>query len=113
MDKIFDDQLNYPPVQEALFISDSGDIIAIGTDDDYHVLTQTDLAGCTKRNHIYLCDKLQVIQTDLSETCLGSLFLQMESGVRSHCKFETKPVQEIVYQLTDRDHLIFSPTDLN
>ena len=42
LDKILDDQLNYPPVQEALFILDSADIIAIETNDDYHVLTQTD-----------------------------------------------------------------------
>ena len=111
MDQIFDSNLNFPQVEQALFITDSADIISIGTDDDYHVLTQLDLASCTKRNHIYLCDKLQVMRTDLTETCLGSLFLRVESGVRAYCKFETRPVQEVVYQLTDREHLVFSPTD--
>jgi large-conductance mechanosensitive channel len=33
----------------------------------------------------------------------------MESGVRKHCKFERRPVQETVFQLTDTDHLIYSP----
>ena len=34
----------------------------------------------------------------------------MEKGVRRHCKFERRPVQEMVYQLSDTDHLVFSPT---
>jgi hypothetical protein len=34
----------------------------------------------------------------------------MEQGVRKHCKFERRPVQEIVYQLSDTDHLVFSST---
>jgi hypothetical protein len=33
----------------------------------------------------------------------------MEAGVRTHCKFVRKPVQELVYQLSATDHLIFSP----
>ena len=40
-------------------------------------------------------------KTNLSENCLGSLFLRMEIGVRKECKFEWRPVQEIVFQLTD------------
>jgi hypothetical protein len=33
----------------------------------------------------------------------------MEKGVRQHCKFEQRPVQEMVYQLTDTEHLVYSP----
>jgi hypothetical protein len=112
LDGIFDmNNLDYEPVPEALFISDSNDLIAIGADDDYHVLTQLDLASCSKRNHVYLCDKLQVARTDLTQTCLGSLFLRQEGGVRAHCKFETKPIQEMVFRLSDTDHVVFSPMD--
>lgn len=112
LDNIFDqNDLDYTPVPEALFISDTTDLIAIGADDDYHVLTQLDLAGCSKRNHVYLCDKLQVARTDLTQTCLGSLFLRQENGVRAHCKFETKPIQELVFRISDTDHVIFSPMD--
>ena len=112
LDNIFDmNNLEYEPVPEALFISDSTDLIAIGADDDYHVLTQLDLASCSKRNHVYLCDKLQVARTDLTQTCLGSLFLRQEGGVRAHCKFETKPIQELVFRLSDTDHVVFSPMD--
>jgi hypothetical protein len=34
----------------------------------------------------------------------------MESGVRIYCKFERRPVQEIVYQLSESDHIVFSPS---
>ncbi len=33
----------------------------------------------------------------------------MENGMRQHCKFEGRPVQEMVYQLTDTEHLVYSP----
>jgi hypothetical protein len=33
----------------------------------------------------------------------------MERGVRQYCKFERRPVQEMVYQLTDTEDLVYSP----
>ena len=103
------DHLDHPRVQEALFITDTADLIAIDNERNFQVLTQTDLANCVQRNHVYLCDKQHVVQHDLTDTCLGSLYLRMEDGVRQHCKFERKPVQEMVYQLTATEHLIYSP----
>ena len=67
LDNIFDiNYLDYEPVPEAKFILDSADLIAIRADNNYHVLTQLDLAGCSKRNHVCLCDKLQVTKTNLT-----------------------------------------------
>ncbi len=71
---------------------------------------EMEMASCVKRNHVYLCDKNIVVKSDFTDTCLGSLYVRMEQGVRKHCKFERRPVQEIVYQLSDTDHLVFSPT---
>ena len=65
--------------------------------------------NCVQRNHVYLCDRKTVVQKDLKESCLGSLYLRQQDGIRKHCKFEKKPVQEIFYQLTDTEHLIYSP----
>jgi hypothetical protein len=58
----------------------------------------------------FLCDKHDAVKSDFSDTCLGSLYVRMEKGAWNHCKFERRPVQEIVYQLSDSDHLVFSPT---
>ena len=110
LDQLFDqNDLDYKQAPEALFISSDSDLIAIGKDNNYQILSPTQLAGCVQKNHIYICDKHHVTKNDLSESCLGSLFLRIESGVRTYCKFERKPVQELVYQLSPTDHLIFSP----
>ena len=110
LDSIFDqNNLDFPQYPEALFIEDKADLIAIGADKSFQILSQVDLANCVQRNHVYLCDRNTVVKTDLTESCLGSLYLRQEEGVRKHCKFVRRPVQEIVYQLTDTEHLIYSP----
>ncbi len=109
-EELFDqNHLDYEQPQEALFMADTADLFAINNENNFQVLTQTDLANCVQRNHVYLCDKQHVVQHDLVGTCLGSLYLRMEHGVRQHCKFEQRPVQEMVYQLTDTEHLVYSP----
>ena len=43
---IFDqNDLDYVQTPEALFITDTTDLIAIGSDDSFQILTQTELAG--------------------------------------------------------------------
>ena len=110
LDQIFDqNDLDYVQTPEALFITDTTDLIAIGSDDSFQILTQTELAGCIQKNHVYQCDKHHIVKNDLSQSCLGSLYLREERGVRTHCKFERKAVTEMAYQLTKTDHLIYSP----
>ena len=109
-DELFDNELKFPQHQEALFVTDSTDLIAIDDDQNFQVLTQTDLANCVQRNHVYLCDKQNVVKHELTDTCLGSLYVRNEDGVRRHCKFERKPVQETVFQLSDTEHIVYSPS---
>jgi hypothetical protein len=46
---------------------------------------------------------------DLADTFLGALYIRSEPGVQKHCRFERKIAQELVYQISDLDHLIYSP----
>jgi hypothetical protein len=75
----------------------------------FKLLSNSDLAGCAKRNHIYLCEKHQVLQTNLASACLGALYLQHEGGVIENCQIKRKPIRETVYQLNANEHLIFLP----
>jgi hypothetical protein len=109
-DELFDDELNFPQHQEALFVTDSTDLIAIDHDKKFQVLTQMDLANCVQRNHVYLCDKQNLVKHEFTDTCLGSLYVRNEDGVRKHCKFEHNPVQQTVFQLSDTEHIVYSPT---
>jgi hypothetical protein len=65
--------------------------------------------ACTRRNHIFLCDRHQVLRTDLTGTCLGSLYLQSPEGVRENCKIEIKNLRETVLPLSQTEHIVISP----
>ena len=86
----------YSSSSEALFFLPESDLIAIGRNDGisnrYKLLSHSDLAGCIQRNHVYLCEHHQVLRTDLEGSCLGSLYLQSERGVRENCRLEGRRV---------------------
>ena len=65
--------LSFLPVKEALFITEKNDLIAIGKNDEYKVISLVELAACIQKGHIYLCDKHQVLGNDIEDSCLGSL----------------------------------------
>jgi hypothetical protein len=101
------------PAQEALFLAPETNLIAIGRNNGnwhrYKILSHADLTACVQKNHIFLCEGHQVLNTDLESSCLGSLYLQSERGIRENCKLERKPLRETVFQLSATDHLIISP----
>ena len=109
---LFDNSTTYKITNDALYVAQDQSMIAIGRDHRFRMTSQSDLVSCIQRNHIYLCDKHQVVRTDLKSTCLGSLYLRDAEGVRTHCRFEVRAMTETVYQLNNLDHLVFSPTAL-
>ena len=109
---LFDNTTSYSHTTNALYVTQDQSMIAIGRDHRFRMSSQSDLASCIQRNHVYLCDKHQVVRTDLLSTCLGSLYLRDADGVRTHCRFEVRPMTETVYQLNNLDHLVFSPQSL-
>ena len=96
--------------REALYLVAEADLIAINGNSRYRLLTQSDFAACIQRNHIYLCDKQQILGTNLLQTCLGSLYHKDPSGVKTNCKFERRPLREEVFQISINEFLVFSPS---
>jgi hypothetical protein len=100
-----------------MFFVPETELIAVGRNTNthnarYQLVSQAILAGCIQQNHVFLCDKHQVLRKDLEGSCLGALFLQHQQGVMENCKIEYRPPRETVYQLTTNDHIIFSPYPL-
>jgi hypothetical protein len=100
-------------LSDALFFDLDSDLIAINREQQYRVLSGADLASCIKKNHIFLCEKNAVLNTDLGDTCLGALYFRSSIGVETQCKFERRPLKEEVYQTGPYDFLIFSPNPYN
>ena len=103
--------------RSSLFFLPETELIAVGRntnsrDARYQLVSQAILASCIQQNHIFLCDRHQVLRKDLAGSCLGALFMQHQQGVIENCKVEYKPLRETVYQLTTNDHLVFSPYPL-
>jgi len=103
----------YSNLTEALFIDLPSDMIAINRDQQYRILNQADLAGCLKKNHVFICEKTSVLKTDLGDTCLGALYFRSMVGVQSQCKFDRRPLKEEVYQLSPFSFLVFTPEPYN
>ena len=101
--------LSFEAVEQALFVQDEHNLIAIGKDNAFKVISPIELASCIQKSHVYLCDKHHVLENDLRDSCLGSLYLRSETGVQRNCKFEKRRVKEMVYQINDLEHLIYSP----
>lgn len=106
------EKFSWGRASEALYLVPEAPIIAIGGGQKHRLLTEGQLAQCTGHNFIRLCDKHQVLNTNLHETCLGSMYSRDINGVRRHCRFERRPLKEIVYQLSATEHLVFSPQPL-
>ena len=50
------------------------DLLAIGQDHQFNLLSQSDLNSCTKYGSTYLCKGRDITRTDLSNTCIGAYY---------------------------------------
>ncbi len=94
---------------DALTIIPEAEMIAVSNSDRFQILSQADLAACNKRNKIYLCENHQVLHTDLTNSCLGSIYSNFDKGIKDNCKLVRKKLVETVYQLSPTNYLIFTP----
>lgn len=99
-------------VMEGLYIKPEADFIATGGKGQYKLMNTDEIALCEQHSRVILCKEHQVLRTKMEESCLGALFLRSEKATRKHCKFERRPLEEIVFQLSPTKHLVFSPEPL-
>ena len=76
------------------------DILAYSEFDTFNIISQSDLASCHKMGETYFCKGRNDLRTDITETCLGSLYLQQARGVQKNCKFEIGTAKEQVFSLS-------------
>jgi len=50
----------------------------------------------------YFCKGRNDLKTDITETCLGSLYLQQGKGIQKNCKFEIGTAKEQVFRLAQK-----------
>ena len=102
---------------EGVHFEPEADLIAIGKNDRqknrFILLSSAELQACTKRSTAFICERHQVTRSDLLSSCLGSLFLQSSQGVLENCKIDRVKLREKVYQLSNTQHIVYSPQPIN
>ena len=86
------------------------DLLAIGQEHQFKLLSQSNLNSCKKYGSTYLCKGRDVMRTDLKNTCLGAYYLEDLPSIYEKCKFTMQPAQEHVFQISSNKWLISSPT---
>jgi hypothetical protein len=89
------------------------DLLAIGQDHQFNLLSQSDLNSCTQYGSTYLCKGRDVLRTDLENTCLGAYYLENIDTIHTKCKFTLIPPQEHVFQISSNKWIISSPSDFS
>ena len=76
----------------------------------YHTqLSTTQLMDCQQINTVYICERHGVLTKNLSNSCLGSMYLQDYGAVQHLCQIQVMPTRELVFQLLGNWFLIYSP----
>ena len=105
------DQGNFvtPTFPEGLYVEPEAEFIATGMDRQYKLMSNAELSLCDKHSRVLLCNEHQVLKTKMEDTCMGALFMRSEAAAQERCKFHRKRLEETVHQLSNTNHLVYSP----
>jgi len=95
---------------QVMLIETPEDVIAVGHNGEYKVMSKPDFDKCIRRNHYLICEQPMVSSTNMSATCIGSLMAHNPNGISAHCEVKMKDAQEMVYQTASNQFAVYSPT---
>jgi hypothetical protein len=75
------------------------DLIAIGNTEAFQTLSSSDLANCKHLGKTFFCEGCSVLQTNIVDDCLGSLYLGSATLIKHNCKFRIDNTREKIYSL--------------
>lgn len=83
--------------------------LAVNDNEQYRILSHSDLNSCSKKGIYYLCDERNTLRDDLTHSCLGSLYKYDPRGIDKFCTFEISPLKEHVSPIGPGNWLISTP----
>jgi len=84
------------------------DLIAIGNTEAFQTLSSSDLANCKRLGITFFCEGRSVLQTNIVDDCLGSLYLGSATLIKHNCKFRIDSTREKIYSLGNNTWLVYS-----
>jgi hypothetical protein len=83
-------------------------MIAVGHSESYQLLSSSDLQNCNKMGETFFCKGRNVLLTDLTKTCLGSLYLTDHTNIQTKGKFTVDGAQEKIFRLDSHTYVVYS-----
>jgi hypothetical protein len=83
------------------------DLIAIGNTEAFQTLSTSDLANCKHLGQTFFCEGRSVLQTNIVQDCLGSLYLGSTTLIKTNCKFQIDSTMEKIYSLGNNPWLVY------
>jgi len=84
------------------------DLIAIGNTEAFQTLSTSDLANCKRLGQTFFCEGRSILQTNIVQDCLGSLYLGSASLIKHNCKFRIDSTREKIYSLGNNTWVVYS-----
>jgi len=84
------------------------DLIAIGNTEAFQTLSSSDLANCKRMGKTFFCEGRSILQTNIVEDCLGSLYLGSSTLIKNNCKFRIATTREKIFSLGNNTWLVYS-----
>jgi hypothetical protein len=84
------------------------DLITIGNTKAFQTLSSSDLANCKRPGNTFFCEGRSVLQTNIVDDCLGSLYLRSATLIKHNCKFRIDSTWEKIYSLGYNTWLAYS-----
>jgi hypothetical protein len=84
------------------------DLIVIGNTEAFQTLSSSDLANCKRMGKTFFCEGRSVLQTNIVNDCLGSLYLGSSTLIKNNCKFRIATTREKIYSLGNNTWLVYS-----
>jgi len=89
-------------------ILDDFDIIAYNDHSKYKLVNSKDLSLCDKMGEIFFCKGRTSIQTEFTHSCLGAIVRSDGENINKRCRFQVKPINEQVFEISRGEWLIFT-----
>ncbi len=91
----------------------STNMIAVGHSQSYQLISSSNLQNCNKMGDTYFCKGRNVLLTDLTKTCLGTLYLADAKNIQGRCKFSIGEAQEKIFHLDSNTYVVYSLGKIN
>ena len=75
----------------------------------FRIFNEYDLNICRRIRNIYLCGGRNTLRTDITDSCIGNLYLRDHGGIARTCDLEIGKLEEYVAKIGPNNWIVFSP----